>query len=81
MLSAVEGQHARADNLRGREPGVVDREAAGITHRLEGEIAARHDPPTQHRHPRHRFAFAQPRQNGVWVAFEIFERDGSTDRE
>ena len=64
MLLAVEREHARPDHLRGRETRVVDRVRLRVAHHLEDEVAPRHEPGVEHRHPRDRLALAQAREYG-----------------
>ena len=60
VLVAVEREHARADDLCGREARVVDGERARIAHRLQHEIAPGDEPRVERRHPRDRLALAEP---------------------
>jgi hypothetical protein len=75
VLGPVEREHARADDLAGREARVVDREGLRAAHHLHREIAARDEPAVEHSHPRHRFGLAQAREQRMRVRFELVEGD------
>ena len=71
MLLPVEREHARADDLSGREPRVVDREDDRVSHHLQGEVAAGHDPGLQRGHPRDGLVLPEPRERRVRVVLEL----------
>jgi hypothetical protein len=52
VLVAIQRQHAGADDARGREPRVVDRERRSIAHDVDAQIAPSDDPAVEHRDPR-----------------------------
>ena len=61
VLVAVERQHARTDDLRRGEPGIVDREAGCVAHHLDAQVPARDQPAVEDRHPRDGLVLAQAR--------------------
>jgi hypothetical protein len=81
VLGAVEGEHARAHHLPGRETGIVDREGRRVAHRLQGEIAPRDEPAPERGEPRNRLVFAQPSQKRMWIVLKLLEAGGGADRE
>ena len=74
MLLAVERKHARPDHLGGRETRVVHRVRLLVTHHLEHQITAGHEPGVERRHPRHGLALAQPGKCLVRVLLEHRKR-------
>ena len=81
VLLPVEREHARADDLSGREAWIVDREHDRVSHHLQGEVAAGHDPGLQRGDPRDRLVLPEPRERRVRVVLELLERDRGADRE
>ena len=81
MLLPVEREHARADDLGGRESRVVDGVDDRVSHHLQREVAAGHDPGLQRGHPRDGLVLPQPSESGVRVVLELCERDRCADRE
>ena len=51
VLVTVEREHARADDLRRREAGVVDGETGRIAHDGDTQVTPRHEPAVEHGHP------------------------------
>src|SRR5581483_1208100 len=81
VLAAVEREHARADDLRRREAGVVDGEGVRPAHHLQGEVPPRHEPGSERRQPGDGLVRAQPRQHRVRVAVELVGRRRRAERE
>ena len=81
MVCAVEREHARADDLPGRETGIVHGECVGIAHHLEREVAPRDEPTIQRRQPRDRLPFAEAGEERVRVSLELRDRRGGTEWE
>src|SRR5256885_4297000 len=72
MLGAVAGQHARPDDLSGREALIVDRERLRVSHHLERRLAAGDEPAVQDRHPPDR---PQRCENRMRIRLELLQRD------
>src|SRR5256885_7066037 len=72
VLGAVVGQHARPDDLSGREARIVDGECLRVAHHLERRLAAGDEPAVQNRHPPDR---AQRRENRMRIRLELLQRD------
>ena len=73
MLLPVEREHARADDLSGREPRVVDGIDDRVAHDVQREVPAGHDPGLQGRHPRDGLVLPEPREDGMRVVLELCE--------
>jgi hypothetical protein len=80
VLVAVERQHARTDHLGGREPGVIDGEASGIAHRLDAQVAPRHQPAVEDGNPGDGFMVPQSGQRAVRISIEPLERELGAER-
>jgi hypothetical protein len=80
VLSAVEREHARPNDLACGEAGIVDREARRVAQRPQREIAPCHEPAPQRGQPRHRLALAQPRVQRMRIELELVEAGGGADR-
>ena len=78
---ALERQHARPDDLPGREARILDRERLRVAHHAHRQVAARHQPAVQRRQPGHRLVLAQAREHGVWIGLQLRERHRRADRE
>src|SRR5439155_12363736 len=72
VLGAVAGQHARPDDLSGREARIVDRERLRIAHHLKRGLAAGDEPAVQDRHPPDR---PQRCENRMRIRLELLQRD------
>ena len=69
----VERQHARPDHPRGGEPRIVDGKGPRGTHHRDGRRVAGDEPPAERRHPRHRGALAQARQQRMRIPLQRAE--------
>ena len=80
VLRSVEGEHARTDDLPGREARILDGERGRITHDLKREVASRHEPAVERRQPRDGLAGPKTRKQRVRVRLELLDRRGGPDR-
>ena len=81
VLLAVERQHARADDLRGREPRVVDGVSAGIAHHVDAQVASGDQPAIEHRNPGDGLVLAEVGQGSVRIDVELVQRQRRAPRE